>query len=177
MRLFATLIVLGLSLAGQPALACAEPPKPVPTAYRTAKLDCGSRGSADVRKAIRALPLVQEAPKDQRGFCLYVGKAGDGPWRRFAVVEFQDGAYWCGSAGCQVAVYVEDASGRWREAIKPELFNNAYVKEFGFRIDETRTTQGLPVLAMPQDLDRPDPVFVDWTFDPVEQVYSAPEAP
>ncbi|MDO9338536.1 MAG: hypothetical protein Q7T61_19250 [Caulobacter sp.] len=123
--------------------------------------------------AITATPEIQDAEPEKRALCLYVGKAQAGPWRRFAIVQMEYFPLWCGTAGCQVIVFLEDQQGQWRAAIDPKMSNNGFAKEEGARLDFSHAVQGLPAITVPQRPDM-DVVPVVWTFDAAAGVYGAP---
>ncbi|WGM38040.1 hypothetical protein [Caulobacter sp. NIBR1757] len=124
--------------------------------------------------AITATPEIQDAEPEKRALCLYVGAAQTGPFRRFAIVQMEYFPLWCGTAGCQVLVFVEDQNGQWRSAIDPRMSNNGLAKEEGARLDFSQAVQGLPAITVPQ---RPDMEIVPivWTFDAEAGVYRRPE--
>ncbi|RYF93346.1 MAG: hypothetical protein EON95_09310 [Caulobacteraceae bacterium] len=123
--------------------------------------------------AITATPEIQDAEPEKRALCLYVGTAQAGPWRRFAIVQMEYFPLWCGTAGCQVIVFLEDQQGQWRAAIDPKMSNNGFAKEEGARLDFSHAVQGLPAITVPQRPDM-DVVPVVWTFDAAAGVYGAP---
>ncbi len=142
--------------------------------YPVAKLQCVE---APLFKqdfdAIRANPLVQEAAADRRKFCAFFGKAQDGPWRRYAVVQFGDDPYWCGSAGCQVVVFLEDSKGQWRPAMDGNMSNNGFAKEEGgVTIDFSEARDGLPGIGIPMYRSNNELDMVLWVYDPKSGEYT-----
>ena len=126
--------------------------------------------------AITATPELQDAEPEKRAMCLYVGNAQAGPWKRFAIVQMEYFPYWCGTAGCQVIVFLEDQQGSWRAAINPAMTNNGFAKEEGARLDFSHAVQGLPAITVPQRPDM-DIVPIVWTFDAEAGFYRRPDEP
>jgi len=124
--------------------------------------------------ALTAAPEIQDAEPEKRALCLYVGQAQAGPWKRFAIVQMEYFPLWCGTAGCQVIVFVEDQQGQWRSVIDPRMSNNGFAKEEGARLDFSHAVQGLPAITVPQRPDM-DTVPIVWTFDAEAGVYRRPD--
>jgi hypothetical protein len=141
-----------------------------------AKLTC-TPGAAfkPVVDAIAASAVVREADPEDRGFCLFIGAAGPGPWRRYAVVQMEDGPYWCGSAGCQVLFFIEDRDGRWKNVTNPDGGNNAFALEEGVLIDASEPVQGLPTINLPQRHE-PEIGYYGWRFDEKTGTFKDPMA-
>ena len=161
------LLLAAAVLAASPALAQSSVNA---WAYESpvGKLDCQTYPAyADVYAAIAGTPAVRQASPDRRGFCVFIGAAGDGPWRRYAVAQFADDPYWCGSAGCQVLIWIEDRKGRWRLAIDETMPNNAFAKEEGgVTVDVSEAHDGLPALGIPMYRRGNELDHVLWVFDP-----------
>lgn len=163
-----TLVLLSTVLAA-PALA--QPPSARPGAAPapvTVQLACRpTKATADAWKAIARSDYVMEAPANRRGgFCAYVGTPASGSWRRYAVVQMADNPYWCGSAGCQVVVFLQDQTGAWRFASDPDMTNNGFAKEEGgLVLDAARARDGLPAIGIPQYRRDNDLETVTWVFD------------
>lgn len=167
------LLFVALLLGAGPALAQSSP-NAFAYDYPKAELACGEALIFEQDfAAIRALPLVQEADPDRRKFCAFFSKAAEGPWRRYAVAQFGEDPYWCGSAGCQVVIFIEDQQGRWRPAMDESQTNNGFAKEEGgVTIDITRMRQGLPGIGIPAyDADNQITVRM-WVFDPAAGHYT-----
>lgn len=169
----ALLFAAAVVLAASPALAQSSV-NGWPYESPVGVLDCKRYPAyADVYAAIADTPAVQEASADRRGFCVFIGAAGEGPWRRYAIAQFGDDPYWCGSVGCQVLIWVEDRKGRWSLAIDAAMTNNAFAKEEGgVTVDFSEARDGLPGLGIPMyrrnnELDR-----VPWVFDPTVGAYT-----
>lgn len=168
MRL-ATLLILALATTAMPAApALAAGPAKV-------RLTCKpGKALKPVVAAITATPEIQEAEPEKRAMCLYVGQAQAGPYRRFAIVQMEYFPLWCGTAGCQVIIFLEDEQGRWRAAIDPDMTNNGFAKEQGARLDFSHPVQGLPAITVPQRPDM-DIVPIVWTFSAEAGVYRRPD--
>ncbi|MDB5469958.1 MAG: hypothetical protein JWR84_1518 [Caulobacter sp.] len=170
MRLAAVLalVLIAAPFAATPSLAAA-PAK--------VRLTCKpGKALKSVVAAITATPEIQDAEPSKRAMCLYVGAAQPGPYKRFAIVQMEYFPLWCGSAGCQVIVFLEDAQGQWRAAIDPQMTNNGFVKEEGARLDFGHAVQGLPAITVPQRPDQ-DVVPIPWTFDAEAGFYRRPDEP
>lgn len=138
------------------------------------KLDCRTYPAyEDVYRVIRDSEPVRAASPDRRGFCLFIGAAGPGPWRRYAVAQFGDDPYWCGSAGCQVLIWIEDRKGGWRLATDETMPNNAFAKEEGgVTVDLANAREGLPGIGIPMYRKGNELDHVLWVFDPQTGHYS-----
>lgn len=168
MRL-ATLLILALATTAMPAApALAAGPAKVQLTCKPGK------ALKPVVAAITATPEIQEAEPEKRAMCLYVGQAQAGPYRRFAIVQMEYFPLWCGTAGCQVIIFLEDQQGRWRAAIDPDMTNNGFAKEQGARLDFSRPVQGLPTITVPQRPDM-DIVPIVWAFSAEAGVYRRPD--
>lgn len=169
----ALILAAALVIAAGPALAQSSPNA---FAYESpvGKLDCKMYPAyEDVYAAIRKSPDVQEASADRRGFCVFIGAAGEGPWRRYAIAQFGDDPYWCGSAGCQVLIFIEDRQGSWRRAIDDDMVNNAFAKEEGgVTIDISEARDGLPGLGIPMYRHDNEMDHVLWVFDAKKGAYT-----
>jgi hypothetical protein len=167
------LLLAAAVLIASPALAQSSPNAYV---YESpiGKLECKSYPAyEDVYAAIRRSPDVQAASADRRGFCVFIGAAGQGPWRRYAVAQFGEDPYWCGSAGCQVLIFIEDRQGEWRQAIDPDMPNNAFAKEEGgVAVDISSARDGLPALGIPMYRTGNELDYVLWVFDPKAGEYT-----
>lgn len=129
-------------------------------------------------EAIRALPFVQEAAPERRQFCAFFGEAGEGPWRRYAVAQFGDDPYWCGSAGCQVVIFLEDKQGNWRVAMDGAMTNNGFAKEEGgVTIDITAMRDGLPGIGIPAYGYKNIIEFKLWVYDAKAGHYTMRDPP
>ena len=173
MRLFLACL---LALLALPATA-QPPPQAFMIHVPVAKLECRFGTALDVPIAqLRAMPQIQEAPEDLRDFCAFIGRAAEGPWRRYAILQMEESPYWCGSAGCQVLVFIEDQQGNWRYALHPDIDNNAFALEEGVHIDMASPRGGLPVLGLPQRRT-PQIGYYSWIFDEKAGVFIDPLQP
>lgn len=172
------LLSVALLLSASPALAQSSP-NAFGYDYPQAALACKEALIfKDAFDAIRSLPIVQDAAPDRRKFCAFFGEAAEGPWRRYAVAQFGDDPYWCGSAGCQVIIFLEDKQGKWRPAMDGAMVNNGFAKEEGgVTIDITTMRDGLPGIGIPAYGYKNIIEFKLWVYDPKTQEYTMKDPP
>lgn len=165
-------LVILLVLALSPSVAAAQSsPNFSAQDYPLARPDCvmGLIYEQDW-KAIASKEIVTSVPSDQRAFCAFIGLAQNGPWRRYALVEFR-GSSWCDTAGCSLVVFVEDRKGIWRATMKAADAPRALAVSEGVAVDFSETVEGLPAFGIPVKT----PTGIDyrtWRFDAGRATYS-----
>lgn len=120
--------------------------------------------------AIASKDIVTSVAPDQRAFCAFIGLAQEGPWRRYALVEFR-GSSWCDAAGCSLVVFVEDRKGIWRATMTAADAPRAMAVSEGVAVDFSEPVEGLPAFGMPMKtaggVD-----YQTWRFDAGRKTYA-----
>lgn len=165
------LLLVTLALVLSPAAALAQSSlNAYGQDYPLAKPNCSKAPIfAQDWDAIAANAFVAAAPEGQRTFCAFIGQAQDGPWRRYAVVEFR-GDHWCDTTGCAVVLFIEDRKGRWRAAMSAAEAPRGPAVGEGAAIDFSTAVDGLPGIALPGAVAG-GTEYRSWVFDPSRKAY------